>query len=199
MFQSLQRSNMDLILAYDATIEGWSHALDLRVKESEGHTHRVTELAERLAMAMRLSWEEQAQVRRGALLHDIGKMGIPDQILLKETPLTAEESAVMHRHPQQAFDMLSPIAYLRRALDIPYCHHERWDGTGYPRQLKGAQIPMAARIFHIVDVWDAITATGPDHPAFSTEQAVEYIRAGTGTLFDPQVVETFIGMLSNNG
>ncbi len=197
MFQSLQRSNMDLILAYDATIEGWSHALDLRVKETEGHTHRVTELAERLAIAMRLSWEEQSQVRRGALLHDIGKMGIPDHILLKETPLTAEESAVMHRHPQLAFDMLSPIAYLRRALDIPYCHHERWDGTGYPRQLKGGQIPLAARIFSVVDVWDAITATGPDHPAFSTEQAIEYIRAGTGTLFDPQAVEAFIGMLGN--
>jgi PAS domain S-box-containing protein len=198
LFQSLQHSNMELILAYDATIEGWSHALDLRVKESEGHTHRVTEMAERLAVAIGLSWEEQSQVRRGALLHDIGKMGIPDSILLKETPLTAEETAILHQHPQQAFDMLSPIAYLRRALDIPYCHHESWDGTGYPRRLKGGQIPIAARIFHVVDVWDAITSGRPQQPPFSKEQAIDYIRSSTGTLFDPQVVETFIGMMSDN-
>jgi PAS domain S-box-containing protein len=199
LFQSLQRSNMDLILAYDATIEGWSNALDLRVKENEGHTRRVTEMAERLAVALGLSWEEQSQVRRGALLHDIGKMGIPDSILLKETPLTAEESLVLHRHPQLAFDMLSPIAYLRRALDIPYSHHERWDGTGYPRQLKGGQIPMSARIFAVVDVWDAITSSRPHPPAFSKEQAIEYIRSAAGTLFDPQVAEAFIGMLNSNG
>ncbi len=199
MFQSLQRSNTDLILAYDATIEGWSHALDLRVKETEGHTHRVTDLAERMTVAMGLSWEEQSQVRRGALLHDIGKMSLPDQILLKETPRTDEENAVMHQHPQLAFDMLSPIAYLRRALDIPYCHHERWDGTGYPRQLKGGQIPLAARIFSVVDVWDAMTSARPDYPAFTKEQAIEYIRSAAGTLFDPQVVEAFIGMLSDNG
>jgi len=197
LFQSLQRSNMDLILAYDATIEGWSNALDLRVKESAGHTQRVTAMAERLAVAMRLSWEEQSQVRRGALLHDIGKMGIPDAILLKETPLTAEETALLHQHPQLAFDMLSPIAYLRRALDIPYCHHERWDGTGYPRQLKGGQIPVAARIFHVVDVWDAITSSQSQQPPFSKEQAIEYIRSGTDTLFDPQVVEAFIEMMSD--
>jgi response regulator RpfG family c-di-GMP phosphodiesterase len=199
LFQSLQRSNMDLILAYDATIEGWSHALDLRVKETEGHTRRVTEMAERLAGAMRLSWEEQSQVRRGSLLHDIGKMGIPDHILLKETQLTGEEKAILRQHPQLAFDMLSPIAYLRRALDIPYCHHEKWDGTGYPRRLKGGQIPVAARIFTVVDVWDAIISGRHFHPAMSKEQAAEYIRAGSGTQFDPQVVEAFIGLMGNNG
>ena len=199
LFQSLQRSNIDLILAYDATIEGWSYALDLRVKETEGHTRRVTEMAERLAAALGLTWEEQSQVRRGSLLHDIGKMSLPDHILLKEGPLTEEEKAILHQHPQLALDMLSPIAYLRRALDVPYCHHEKWDGTGYPRRLKGSQIPLAARIFTVVDEWDAITTARPNLPALTKEQAIQHIRECTGVQFDPQVVEAFLGLIGNNG
>ena len=141
LFENLQRSNVELALAYDATIEGWSRALDLRDKETEGHTQRVTEMTVRLAKAMGIGDAELVHIRRGALLHDIGKMGVPDSILLKPGPLTDEEWGVMRQHPQLAYDMLSPISYLRPALDIPYCHHEKWDGTGYPRGLKGEQIP----------------------------------------------------------
>ena len=147
MFEGMQRSNLELALAYDATIEGWSHALDLRDKETEGHTQRVTEMTVRLARAMGIADAELAHVRRGALLHDIGKMGVPDSILLKPGPLTEEEWVLMRQHPLFAYDLLSPIAYLRPALDIPYCHHEHWDGTGYPRGLKGEEIPLTARLF----------------------------------------------------
>ena len=147
LFGNLQQSNLELQLAYDKTIEGWSRALDLRDKETEGHTQRVTKTALRLASAMGLGDDELIQVRRGALLHDIGKIGVPDQILLKPGELTEEELAAMKKHPQFAFDLFSSIDFLRPALDIPYCHHEKWDGTGYPRGLKGEQIPLTARIF----------------------------------------------------
>ena len=156
LFGNLQRSNFDLALAYDSTIEGWSHALDLRDKETEGHTQRVTEVTLRLARAAGITESELVHVRRGALLHDIGKMGVPDYILLKPDKLTDEEWVEMRKHPVFAYELLSPIAYLRPALDIPYCHHEKWDGTGYPRGLKGEQIPLAARLFAVVDVWDAL-------------------------------------------
>ncbi|MBC7347542.1 MAG: GAF domain-containing protein, partial [Clostridia bacterium] len=151
LLDQLQRSHLELVLAYDSTIEGWARALDLRDKETEGHSQRVTEMTLRLARALGMKEEELAHVRRGALLHDIGKMGIPDSILLKPGPLDPEEWEIMRRHPQYAYEMLSPIAYLRPALDIPYCHHEKWDGTGYPRGLKSEQIPLAARIFAVVD------------------------------------------------
>jgi putative nucleotidyltransferase with HDIG domain len=192
LFESLQRSNLELALAYDATIEGWSHALDLRDKETEGHTQRVTELTVKLARAFGLSDDEQVQIRWGALLHDIGKMGVPDGILLKPGPLTDEEWVVMKRHPLLAFEMLSPIRYLRAALDIPYCHHEKWDGTGYPRGLKGEQIPLAARIFAVGDVYDALTSDRPYRKAWAKEKAVEHIKSGSGTHFDPKVVKIFV-------
>jgi PAS domain S-box-containing protein/putative nucleotidyltransferase with HDIG domain len=192
LFNDLQRSNTDLTLAYDATIEGWSHALDLRDKETEGHTQRVTELTERLARTMGLSEAELVHIRRGALLHDIGKMGVPDHILLKPDKLTDEEWAFMRQHPQFAFDMLAPIAYLRQALDIPYCHHEKWDGSGYPRGLKGEQIPLAARIFAVIDVHDALTSDRPYRKAWSREKTLEHIKTNSGTHFDPKVVEAFI-------
>jgi putative nucleotidyltransferase with HDIG domain len=195
LFESLQRSNMDLVLAYDATIEGWSRALDLRDEETEGHTQRVTELTLRLARAMGVSEVELVHIRRGALLHDIGKMGVPDRILLKPGPLTAEEKEVMRRHPQYAYDMLWPIEHLRPALDIPYCHHERWDGSGYPRQLKGEQIPLAARIFAVVDVFDALTSDRPYRPAWPREKALEHIRRQAGRHFDPRVVEVFLRLI----
>ncbi len=196
LFTNLQRSSADLRLAYDATIEGWSLALDLRDKETEGHSQRVTRMTIKLAGAYGLSEAEIVHVRRGALLHDIGKMGIPDSILHKPGKLTKEEYAMMRQHPQFAYDMLSPIAYLTPALDIPYCHHEKWDGTGYPRGLKGEQIPLAARLFAVVDVWDALLSDRPYHKSWSKEKTREYIRMQAGKHFDPQVVVLFL-LLTN--
>jgi response regulator RpfG family c-di-GMP phosphodiesterase len=192
LFDSLQRTHVDLIQAYDSTIEGWSRALDLRDKETEGHTQRVTEMTQQLARGMDMSEIELVHVRRGALLHDIGKMGIPDNILFKPGPLTAEEWEIMRRHPVYAQDLLSPIAYLRPALDIPYCHHEKWDGSGYPRGLKGDQIPLSARLFAVVDVWDALRSDRPYRPAWPEERALDHIRSGSGTHFDPKAVGAFI-------
>ncbi len=192
LFESLQRSNSELTLAYDATIEGWSRAMDLRDKETEGHTQRVTEMTIKLGRAFGLSGADLAQVRWGALLHDIGKLGVPDGILYKPGPLTDEEWAKMKRHPIFAFEMLAPIRYLRLALDIPYCHHEKWDGTGYPRGLKGDQIPLVARIFAVVDVWDALKSVRPYRAAWTEEKVREYIRSSSGTHFDPQVVDIFM-------
>jgi len=189
LFQDLQRSNIELTMAYDATIEGWSHALDLRDKETEGHTQRVTELTVKLARTFGMSEAEMVQARWGALLHDIGKLGVPDGILLKPGSLTDEEWVVMKKHPTFAYEMLSPIRYLRLALDIPYCHHEKWDGTGYPRGLKGEQIPLVARIFAVVDVRDALLSDRPYRLAWPEEKVLDYIRSLAGTSFDPQVVK----------
>lgn len=192
LFQDLQRSNFELALAYDATIEGWSRALDLRDRETEGHTQRVTDLTLKLARKMGLSDERLVLIRRGALLHDIGKMGIPDYILLKPDELTAAEQHIMRQHPRLAYDMLEPIAYLRDALNIPYCHHEKWDGTGYPRGLAGTQIPLEARLFAIVDVWDAITTDRPYRKGWPRKKALKYIREQCEIHFDPKMVELFL-------
>lgn len=197
LFENLQQSNQELSLAYDATIEGWSHALDLRDKETEGHTLRVTQLTERLARKMGLSDSELIHIHRGALLHDIGKLGVPDQILLKPDKLTGEEWIMMRKHPQFAYDMLSPIPYLQQALDIPYCHHEKWDGTGYPNGLKGSEIPLAARLFAIVDVWDALLSDRPYRRGWPPDQALEYIQSLSGTHFDPEVVKLFTTMIQS--
>ena len=198
LFDRLQRSNIELVLAYDTTLEGWSQALDLRDKESENHSQRVTEMTLRLAQAMGLNGEELVHIRRGALLHDIGKLGIPDNILLKPDVLTEEERVVIQRHPVYAYEWLSPITYLRLALDIPYCHHEKWDGSGYPRGLKGKAIPLAARIFAIVDVWDALHSDRTYRPAWPTEKVREHIRSLSGTDFDPQVVEAFFKVMQGD-
>jgi PAS domain S-box-containing protein/putative nucleotidyltransferase with HDIG domain len=197
LFDDLQRANLELTLAYDATIEGWSSALDLRDKETEGHTRRVTDLTLRLARQMGIPEADLVHIRRGALLHDIGKMGIPDSILLKPGSLTAEEWNIMRQHPVYAYKMLSPITFLKPALDIPYCHHEKWDGTGYPRGLKGEQIPLAARIFAVVDVWDALTSDRPYRAAWSHEQALAYISEQAGKHFDPRVVDVFLDLIKN--
>jgi HD-GYP domain-containing protein (c-di-GMP phosphodiesterase class II) len=196
LFKNLQQSNLDLSQAYEATIEGWSAALDLRDRETEGHTRRVTEMTLRLAERMGLSEQELVHVRRGALLHDIGKMGVPDRILLKPDPLTDEEEEIMHMHPSYAFQMLKHITHLAPSLDIPLCHHEKWDGTGYPRGLKGEEIPLTARIFCIVDVYDALTSDRPYRIAWSRETVIEHIRKLSGIHFEPQVVEAFLTMLS---
>ncbi|MGH2348114.1 MAG: GAF domain-containing protein, partial [bacterium] len=192
LFDNLQRANVELTLAYDTTLEGWSRALDLRDRETEGHTQRVTELTVRLAGAVGVEDDTLVHVRRGALLHDIGKMGIPDSVLLKPGPLTEDEWEIMRRHPVYAHELLSPIAYLRPALAIPYGHHEKWDGTGYPRGLKGEQIPLEARVFAVVDVWDALTSDRPYRPAWPKDKAREYIRQQARTHFDPRVADVFL-------
>ncbi|MFH1635291.1 MAG: PAS domain S-box protein, partial [Chloroflexota bacterium] len=195
LFDSLQRSNIDLALAYDSTLEGWAKALELRDMETEGHSRRVTEMTMRLAKFMDVGKEEIAHIRRGALLHDIGKMGVPDSILNNPGPLDDEELDIMHQHPVYARDMLMPIAYLRPALDIPYSHHEKWDGSGYPQGLRGEEIPLTARIFAIVDVWDALNSDRPYREAWDEEKVIEYIRGQSRVHFDPQVVEAFLSMI----
>jgi len=151
-----------------------------------------------LAQVMGLSDDEILQIKRGALLHDIGKMGIPDAILLKPDKLTDDEWVIMRKHPTFAYEMLSRIEYLKPALDIPYCHHEKWDGTGYPQGLRGEQIPLAARLFAVVDVWDALSNDRPYRPGWLKERVIEYIQSQGGTHFDPMIVETFLNLLSNN-
>ncbi len=195
LISDLQESNKVLRQAYDATILGWSRAMDLRDEETEGHTQRVTEMTLNLSRAMGISEEELVHVRRGALLHDMGKLGVPDSILRKPGPLTEEEWAIMRCHPLYTYDMLSPIEFLRPSLDIPFYHHERWDGTGYPGGLKGEDIPLPARIFAVVDVFDALTSNRPYRPAWTKEKTLEHIRQGSGSHFDPAVVELFMKMM----
>ena len=194
LFQNLQSANSELALAYDTTIEGWSRALDLRDKETEGHSRRVTEMTLILARQINLSDTELVHVRRGALLHDIGKMSIPDAILLKPGPLTEEEWQIMRRHPRYAYDLLAPIAYLRQALHIPHCHHEKWDGSGYPQGLRGDQIPLVARIFALADVYDALRSDRPYRSAWPEEKVRAHIAALAGTHFDPAMVEGFLAI-----
>jgi PAS domain S-box-containing protein/putative nucleotidyltransferase with HDIG domain len=197
LFRNLQQSNIELLQAYDATIEGWSRALDLRDKETEGHTQRVTQTAMMLGEQVGLSDKELQYMRWGGLLHDIGKMAVPDKILLKPDALTPEETEIMKQHTIYALQMLSPIQYLKPALDIPYCHHERWDGSGYPRGLKGEEIPLAARIFAVADVYDALSSDRPYRPKWAEADVLEYIRQNAGSYFDPQIVDVFLQMMEN--
>jgi HD-GYP domain-containing protein (c-di-GMP phosphodiesterase class II) len=192
LFDQLQDSSTELSIAYDATLEGWAKALELRDRETVGHAHRVIEMTMRVAGKLGIRGESLQNIRRGALLHDIGKMGIPDSILLKPGPLTPAEWEIMRQHPVHAYEMLKTIDYLESALEIPYCHHERWDGYGYPRGLKGKNIPLSARIFAVVDVWDALTSDRPYRSAWAELRAMEYIRAESGGHFDPQVVDAFL-------
>lgn len=196
LFHELQRTNNDLALAYDSTIEGWSRALDLRDKETEGHTLRVTELTVAFARAAGIAESDIVHVKRGALLHDIGKMGVPDAILLKPGKLTNEEWVIMRKHPSYAYELLSPIEYLKPALSIPYYHHEKWDGTGYPQGLKGEQLPLPSRLFAIVDVWDALRSDRPYRPGWPEDKVLEYIRSQAGTHFDPAAVESFFRLIN---
>lgn len=195
LFNDLQNTNLQLLQAYDATIEGWAKALEFRDTETEGHSRRVVELT--LKLALRLGVEEQqlTVIRRGVLLHDIGKMGIPDALLQKAGLLDEDEWKLMRQHPLFARQMLENIPFLRSALDIPYYHHERWDGSGYPRGLKGDQIPLAARIFTVVDVWDALTNDRPYRKAWSKKQALDYLIEQKGKHFDPNIVDAFLAIL----
>ena len=198
LFTDLERSNEALMQAYDETLAGWSYALELRDGETRGHTQRVTELTLRLAEASGMSENELVHIRRGALLHDIGKLGVPDAILRKAGRLSDEEWAVMRKHPVYAYEWLAPITYLRPALVIPYCHHERWDGTGYPRGLKGEAIPLAARLFAVVDVWDALCSERPYHLPWPVEEVKAYLAAQAGTHFDPAVVALFLRLIQDD-
>jgi putative two-component system response regulator len=194
--QEMNHLHSELLVAYDKTIEGWSRALDLRDKETEGHTERVTEMTIQLARNAGFTEEALKHIWRGGLLHDVGKLGIPDAILLKTDDLTKAEWEIMCMHPVYAYEWLSHIEYFQPALDIPYCHHEKWDGTGYPRGLKGEEIPLAARLFAIVDVWDALTSDRPYRKAMSPDDAWEYIKSQTGKHFDPQTFELFSNVFS---
>ncbi|MBL8061564.1 MAG: PAS domain S-box protein [Anaerolineales bacterium] len=189
-----RRAEANLAEAYDTTLEGWAKALELRDKETEGHSRRVTETTIAIARSMGIPEAEVEHIRRGAILHDIGKMGIPDDILRKNGPLTQEEGDIVEKHPTTAYDLLKPISFLERALDIPFSHHEKWNGSGYPRGLKGAEIPLAARIFAIADVWDALSTDRPYRNAWSREKVTEYILRESGKHFDPQVVEVFLDL-----
>ncbi len=198
LYQDLLLSHETLSKAYDATIEGWAKILELHDLEAEGHARRVTEQTVKLARAFGLSDEEIVHIQHGALLHDIGKLGVPDQIVLKPGSLTDEEWTIMRKHPQYAYEMLVSIDYLKPALDIPYCHHEKWDGSGYPQGLKGEQIPLAARLFAVVDVWDALHSDRPYRKGWSDEKINEYIHSLAGIQFDPKAVEAFFIMMKNN-
>ena len=192
LLKELQRTNFELTLAYNTTIEGWSRALDLRDRDTEGHTQRVTEGAIKLARRMGFGDTELVHVRRGAILHDIGKMAIPDSILLKPGPLTTEEWEIIRQHPRFAYELLSPIPYLGPALDIPHYHHERWDGAGYPHGLKENQIPLQARLFAVVDVYDALISHRPYRPAWKPEAAMAYLDGQRGKHFDPEIAAEFL-------
>ncbi len=195
LFKRLQRSNTELTLAYDKVIEGWSHALDLRNKETDEHSRRVTEMTVQLAQLMGVQQADLLHIRRGAMLHDIGKVAIPDDILLKAGPLTEEEWIIMRRHPLIAVELLAPIDYLAPALDIPRWHHEKWNGDGYPDQLSGKSIPRAARIFAVVDVFDALISDRPYRRGWPRDEALQYINDQSGIHFDPHVVPVFINMM----
>ena len=194
LLENLQEAKSELLLAYDATLEGWARALELRDHETEGHSMRVVDRTIQIAMLLNVPEDELIHIRRGALLHDVGKIAIPDAVLLKPGKLNSDEMALMQQHPNFAYDLLHPIDYLRPALDIPYCHHEKWDGSGYPRGLKGEEIPIAARIFAIVDVYDALTSDRPYRSAWSKQEALEYISEQSGKHFDPQVAEVFLNI-----
>jgi putative nucleotidyltransferase with HDIG domain len=196
--ESLKEANFQLTRAYNKTLEGWAKALELRDQETEGHTRRVTEMTVKLAEVLQVPGEDLVHIHRGAMLHDIGKMGIPDAILLKPGKLTPEEWIIMRMHPVYAYEMLSQIGFLKRALDIPYCHHEHWDGSGYPRGLKGEEIPLSARIFSVVDVWDALFSDRPYRLAWTADKVWDHIRSLSGVHFDPHVVEGF-SIMYNQG
>ncbi|AEV28040.1 PAS domain S-box [Sphaerochaeta pleomorpha str. Grapes] len=199
LFNKLQKSHAELFQAYDSTIEGWSQALDLRDKETQDHSLRVTEMTVALCRISGMSSRSLVHIRRGALLHDIGKMGIPDSILLKTDSLSESDWAIIKKHPDYAYALLYPIEYLRPALDIPYCHHEKWDGTGYPRGLKGEEIPLAARLFAVVDVWDALLSDRPYRKGWPQEKVYDYIQSLSGTHFDPDAVDLFLKTIKEQG
>jgi HD-GYP domain-containing protein (c-di-GMP phosphodiesterase class II) len=198
MFENLQKSHLELTLSYDATIEGWAKTLELRDQETQGHSERVTSMSVKLARALGMSEEELIHIRRGSILHDVGKIGIPDKILQKPGQLTEDEMAVMREHPTLAYNVLSGSVFLKKALDIPYSHHEKWDGSGYPKGIKAEEIPLAARVFAIIDVYDALRSDRPYRKAWSKGRALKHIKEQSGSHFDPRVVEIFLELVDTD-
>lgn len=195
MIESISDSRLKILDSYDSTLEGWSKALELRDQETNGHSQRVSNLMSKMMDALGIVGESRVHFQRGVLLHDIGKMGIPDGILNKPGPLDENEMKIMRQHPVFAYEMLKEIDFLKPAMTIPYSHHEHWDGTGYPQGLRGEEIPLEARIFAIVDVWDAITSDRPYRRAMSREEAIATIREGSGTHFDPKLTDEFLAII----
>lgn len=196
-FRMVQLAHEKLSNAYEVTIEGWARALDYRDHETEGHSRRVCTNTMTLASIMGINGGSTLDIRRGALLHDIGKLGIPDKVLLKHGKLNPRELGIMRRHPEIGAEMLRPIEFLNSSIDIPYCHHEKWDGTGYPSKLKGEDIPLSARVFAIIDVWDALCSDRPYREALPEDEAISIIKKGKGKHFDPRVLEAFMDTLSD--
>lgn len=197
LFNRLERANVELVQAYDTTIEGWAAALDRRGSDPPGHSRRVADLSVRTGQLLQVDSEDLHWIRRGALLHDIGNLGVPEVLLRKPGPLDEEEWARVRTHPDLAREFLDPIPFLRKALDIPCAHHERWDGSGYPQGLSGETIPLPARIFMVSDVFDAMTAGRPYSAPVPRGEAVAYLRRMRGTLFDPHVVDAFFRTLES--
>lgn len=185
----------ELADAYDTMLEGFARALELRDKETEGHSRRVTENTMKIAQKMGISGEALEDIRSGSILHDIGKISIPDKILHKPARLTVEEREIVEQHPETAYKLLLPITYLNKAIEIPFSHHEKWDGTGYPQKLKGKRIPVSARIFAIADVWDALSNDRPYHESWSREKIIRYFIDESGKHFDPEIMNIFLEML----
>jgi putative nucleotidyltransferase with HDIG domain len=196
--EELKRLTNDLLVAYDSTLQGWSNALELREQETAGHSRRVVELTLKIARALGIEDENLAYIERGALLHDIGKMGIPDNILLKPGPLSDDEWVIMKKHPIYAYNLLSKIDFLKQAVDIPFSHHERWDGSGYPQGLAGENIPLAARIFAVVDIWDALGSDRPYRPAWKRKDIMKYIQDISGKHLDPGIVNVFLQVMETD-
>jgi putative nucleotidyltransferase with HDIG domain len=195
LFEKTRAQAIELKHAYNSTLEGWALALEIRDKETQGHSVRIANLAVKLARRMGVPEDQMENLRRGALLHDIGKLGVPDTILLKQGKLTGDDWTIMQKHPTYAYEMLSQIKDFKDSIDIPFCHHEWWDGSGYPRGLEGEEIPVAARIFSIIDVWDALTSDRPYRPAWKKKEAMAHIINQAGTHFDPNVVNEFVQMI----
>jgi putative two-component system response regulator len=195
----LESLHRELLVSYHQTIQGWSDALDLRDQETEGHTRRVTDMSVKFARAVGVSEAQLDDVRMGALLHDVGKLGVPDAVLLKPGKLTEDEWKVMRMHPVYAYQWLAPIDFLREAVVIPYCHHEKWDGSGYPRGLRGPEIPLLARLFAVVDVWDALSYGRPYRAAWPEAKVLDYIIGEAGRHFDPELVKIFIALQAEAG
>jgi len=195
IFREMNESHLHISRAFDEVLTGWARTVELRSGEGDGHTERVMRLSLQLARKLGMRGKELVHLRRGALLHDIGNLALPDALLRKPKPLTPSERAQIEEHPAFAYAILSPIEFLRPAIDIPFCHHERWDGSGYPRRLRGETIPLIARIFAVVDVWSALTSDRPHREAWPEEKACNYLREQAGVLFDPHVVEVFLKQL----
>jgi len=191
----VKHSEEELLETYDMTLEAWARVMELRDRETEGHSRRLVELSTRLARAVGCTEEQIVQLRRGALLHDIGKLSVPDNILLKPGSLNEAERISIERHPQLARDLLAGIPFLESSISVVYSHHERWDGKGYPQGLKGEEIPLLARIFAVVDNWDALGSDRVYRPAWSTEQISAYLRENSGTIFDPNIAEAFLNIV----